>query len=579
MKEMILLPTATIFAILLLVQTHSAKANPAESITEFDTTENRKLSWGITNDGVMGGLSRGQAEFSNEGTMIFRGTLSLENNGGFSTVRSSRTNLDLSESTGLALRVKGDGRTYQLRLATQARYRSREVSFSADFKTQEGEWIDVRVPFDRFEAGWRGRSLKNVEFDPAKITRLGILLGDKKPGKFRLEVDWLRAYNSANEATLAEIIAEDSRLKTLVSALSTAGLVEALSGDGPYTVFAPTDDAFAKLPKATATDLLKPQNRARLNAILTYHVLPEKSDLADALKTGSFATLQGNPVQVTFSEGQVKVNDTAITAANIPCSNGIIHIIDSVLIPDEPPVKTLLETAAAAGSFETLMTAVDAAGLTPALESQGPLTILAPTDAAFSALPAGTLETLLKPENREQLESILKYHTIEGRVGAGNALTAASATTLEGNPVTFTINNGLLQVNDATILRTDINCANGVIHIIDNVLLPPSKSESASAVPNDARTPAMLDSRQQITTAILRGVPLFNNGDPKACAEIYEDCIRTLAADPEAQDPLKIRLNRSLTRGKVAQSANEQAWIYRHTLDATLEYLNQQRRL
>ena len=575
MKEMILLPTASMFAILLLIQTYSANARSARSITEFEAPENRELSWKITNDGVMGGLSRGQADFSKSGTMIFKGTLSLDNNGGFSTVRSTTVNLDLSENTGLALRVKGDGRTYQLRLATRARYRSREVSFNADFKTQKGEWVEIRVPFDQFEAGWRGRSLTDIEFDPSQITRLGILLGDKKPGKFRLEVDWLRTYSSDSEVTLTKLLADDSRLQTLASALTTAGLADTLAGDGPFTVFAPTNEAFAKLPKATVNDLLKPQNREQLTTLLTHHVLPGKNDLADALKNGSLTTLQGDPVQVSFSDGQVRVNDAAISVANILYSNGIVHLIDSVLTPATPPVKTLLQTATAVGSFKTLLAAVDAAGLSEALESQGPLTLFAPTDAAFKALPDGTLDTLLRAENRAELMSLLKYHTIEGRVGAGRALTTGSATTLDGRDITFTIKNGLFQVNNSTILKADINCANGVIHVLDSVLLAPSASNSASTGSKGARTETMPSPRQQITTAIHRGVPIFNNGDSEACAEIYETCLRTLAADLKAQNPLKVELNRSLQRGKFAQSANERAWIYRHSLDATLAYLSQ----
>lgn len=165
---------------------------PAKEITGFDTAQNKAMGWSITDDGVMGGLSKGRVSFSS-GVMKFQGTLSLRNNGGFSTVRSKRIKLDLSDHSGLKLRVKGDGRSYQVRLGTDARYRGMEVTFMAEFKTKKGKWMEVNVPFSAFKAGFRGRSLPDVTLDTAKIRRMGILLGDKKEGPFEVSVDWLKA--------------------------------------------------------------------------------------------------------------------------------------------------------------------------------------------------------------------------------------------------------------------------------------------------------------------------------------------------------------------------------------------------
>lgn len=164
------------------------------SISEFNRADNEKLGWRIVDDGVMGGLSRGNVAFSRSKTMRFFGDLSLKNNGGFSSVRTRDVALDLSEFEGLVMRVKGDGRTYQLRLNTDARYRSWDVSFQAAFETKRGKWTEVRVPFSKFVGGFRGRMLRKEVLEPGKIRRLGILLGDKKPGAFKLEVDWVRAY-------------------------------------------------------------------------------------------------------------------------------------------------------------------------------------------------------------------------------------------------------------------------------------------------------------------------------------------------------------------------------------------------
>lgn len=152
------------------------------------------MEWMIVDDGVMGGLSQGRLSPSQAGTIIFSGTLSLENNGGFSSFRSADVALDLSPDLGLVLRVKGDGRTYQVRLATDARYRGMEVSFSAEFSTTKGEWIEVKVPFANFKASFRGIELPDQKFDPSKIRRLGILLGDKKQAPFEIEIDYIRTY-------------------------------------------------------------------------------------------------------------------------------------------------------------------------------------------------------------------------------------------------------------------------------------------------------------------------------------------------------------------------------------------------
>jgi monofunctional biosynthetic peptidoglycan transglycosylase len=155
------------------------------------------MEWQVVNDGVMGGLSEGKLTQSVTGTMIFSGMLSLENNGGFSTFRSGDLKLDLSGDLGLLLRVKGDGRTYQARLATDALFRGMEVSFAADFATQKGEWIEVKVPFASFKGSFRGLDLPKEKLDPTKVRRVSILLGDKKQGPFELEIDSIQTYRAA----------------------------------------------------------------------------------------------------------------------------------------------------------------------------------------------------------------------------------------------------------------------------------------------------------------------------------------------------------------------------------------------
>ena len=165
------------------------------SISEFSKDGRDKMDWRVVVDGVMGGLSTGNMALTSEGTARFDGTLSLENNGGFSSIRTARIEpLDLSEMSAIRLRVKGDGRTYQFRLESDARYRgSWAVSFKADFATKKGEWIEVEIPFSEFKGGWRGRDLPEAKLNPATIERFGVILGDKKPGPFAIEVDWIHA--------------------------------------------------------------------------------------------------------------------------------------------------------------------------------------------------------------------------------------------------------------------------------------------------------------------------------------------------------------------------------------------------
>jgi uncharacterized surface protein with fasciclin (FAS1) repeats len=136
--------------------------------------------------------------------------------------------------------------------------------------------------------------------------------------------------------------------------------------------------------------------------------------------------------------------------------------------------KDIVATAVAAGQFKTLAKAFDAAGLVPTLEGPGPFTVFAPTDDAFAKLPAGTLQNLLKPENKAQLVAILTYHVVPGRLMAGDVAKAHELKTVEGKPLEIKTTGGSVMVDDAKVTATDIAASNGVIHVIDHVVLPPS---------------------------------------------------------------------------------------------------------
>jgi len=270
--------------------------------------------------------------------------------------------------------------------------------------------------------------------------------------------------------------------KTLAKALGAADLVKALKGKGPFTVFAPTDAAFAKLPKATLASLLKPENKAQLTEILTLHVVAGKVDAKTALKLGKAKALNGETLEIELFEGSPQVNGAKITATDIMATNGVIHVIDTVLLPSKkaaPKQMDIVDTAVAAGSFKTLAKALGAADLVKALKGKGPFTVFAPTDAAFAKLPKATLAALLKPENKAKLTKILTLHVVAGKIDSKTALKVGKAKTLNGETLEITVTKGVARVNGAKLVKTDIMTSNGVIHVIDSVILP--KPEVAMA--------------------------------------------------------------------------------------------------
>ena len=141
---------------------------------------------------------------------------------------------------------------------------------------------------------------------------------------------------------------------------------------------------------------------------------------------------------------------------------------------DEMPAEAdIVTTAVEAGTFETLVAAVKAAGLVEVLQGDGPFTVFAPSDEAFAALPEGTVESLLMPENKDKLVAVLTYHVVPGKLMAADVVGSEGATTVQGSDVSFSVVDGTAKINDATIVATDIGATNGVIHVIDAVILPP----------------------------------------------------------------------------------------------------------
>ena len=262
--------------------------------------------------------------------------------------------------------------------------------------------------------------------------------------------------------------AEDAGVfNTLLAALDAASLTSALEGPGPFTVFAPTDDAFAAIDADVLNDLIAdPELLAR---VLTYHVVSGEFTSTDVAGLSSAPTLNGKDVSLSFDGTTVMVDGATVIGADVEASNGIIHVIDQVLLPE--PIADILQTAKGAGIFGTLLAAVDAAGLTATLQGDGPFTVFAPTDDAFAAIDAGALNALLA--DPPALAAILAYHVVPGALGAGEVLASSALTTVNGADAAISLDNdGNPRIDDAIIIATDIGARNGIVHVIDRVIFP-----------------------------------------------------------------------------------------------------------
>jgi len=264
--------------------------------------------------------------------------------------------------------------------------------------------------------------------------------------------------------SIVDIATGDDNFSTLVAALTAADLVTTLQGDGPFTVFAPTNAAFDALPAGTVDALLN--DIPTLTDILTYHVVSGTVDSAQALASVLATTLQGSDVKVTSDGTDVFINNAKVTMANIEASNGMVHVIDAVLLPP----GNIVDIAVADPQFSTLVAAVTAADLVDTLSGAGPFTVFAPTDAAFAALPPGTVDSLLN--DIPALTDILTYHVVPGRYPASEVLANSSLATVQGTSFDITSDANGAYVDGAQIIVTDIPASNGIIHVIDAVILP-----------------------------------------------------------------------------------------------------------
>lgn len=274
------------------------------------------------------------------------------------------------------------------------------------------------------------------------------------------------------DMTIAEYALSDNNFSILVQALTKADLVDVLNGEGSFTVFAPTNAAFNNLFAQLGVSGIADLSKETLTPILLYHVLGTEKKAA-MITSGYYSTLspaQGSVASLYINvSGGVKLNkSTSVTAADVDVRNGVIHVIDKVLLP-----PSVVDQALANDSFSILVQAVVKAGLVETLNGTGPFTIFAPTNAAFETLFAALGISGIADLTAEQLIPILTYHVVSGNVRSSQ-LTSGSVQTLNG-AINVTLVPAAAINTSSMIVATDVQASNGVIHVIDKVLIPSGK--------------------------------------------------------------------------------------------------------
>lgn len=281
------------------------------------------------------------------------------------------------------------------------------------------------------------------------------------------------------DPTIAEIAASDTSFSFLLAAAVRAGLADELAADGALTVFAPTNNAFRAAGYPTVASV-EAEDGAALAAILTYHIISGIVEAADvpAGPNAPVTVFSGGTVYATSNSNGVFINGVEVVSADIPASNGVVHVIERVLIP---PSGNIVETAIATADFSYLVAAVlraseGATDVAAVLSGSGPLTVFAPTNQAFINAGFATIADI-QAANPDDLTAILTYHVIDGRIFSSDLTDGATPATLNGGTVTIDLGatatvKGNANTTASTIVATDVVTTNGVIHVIDQVLLP-----------------------------------------------------------------------------------------------------------
>jgi len=488
------------------------------TIVTFDGAKATTFNWYTSDDPVMGGSSKSAWQLENN-----RGSwagqvkiVSFLGAPGFCSVGSygyngdwSSVGVDGSAVVHLRINPRNKGMpnaqtlthfALQFHSSKAGGYKKGEFAcpMTIDLKAPWGVSKAIKIPFSSCSQSWRGQpegGPPTIE-QLASINRIRFSTGAFSKGKetgyaghFDLELERVDIVSAANSKNIVELAAGTKDLSTLVAALKAGKLVSALEGPGPFTVFAPSNEAFAKLPEATLKSLLDPKNIKQLDAILEYHVVAGAAVYSKDLKSEQeVKTLEGQKLTVRKSLDGVTINGKSkVTTADVGASNGVVHIIDTVLIPPSVSAvsKNIVELAAGTKDLSTLVAALKAGKLVSALEGPGPFTVFAPSNEAFAKLPEATLKSLLDPKNIKQLDAILEYHVVAGAaVYSKDLKSEQEVKTLEGQKLTVRKSLDGVTINGKSKVTTaDVGASNGVVHIIDTVLIPQSHSGCIIRVP------------------------------------------------------------------------------------------------
>ncbi len=335
---------------------------------------------------------------------------------------------------------------------------------------------EVILSNDNWMTGGQSLAISSTGVAPASATD-SALIAWLAPGSYSFHLSDASAGGGVGMGELFEMVFKNipsslidaDDFETLVAALTAAtpntDLVTLLSGDGPFTVFAPTDAAFAALPDGTLESLLG--DLPTLVDILAFHVAAGSVPASAVTNTKLTMFNEEEAIVQVTEAGGVIIQGANVVEADFYASNGVIHVIDSVILPPSG-MENIVDVLSAAGNFGTLIQAAIDTGAAATLEGDGPFTLFAPTDDAFANLPEGLLASL----TAEQILDILLYHVIPAEVPAANVV-AGMVSAANGDMLTLATVDGV-QVNDANVILADLFGTNGVIHVIDKVLVPPS---------------------------------------------------------------------------------------------------------
>ncbi len=277
--------------------------------------------------------------------------------------------------------------------------------------------------------------------------------------------------SSLSAQTVVDIVVNSPDHNTLEAAVIAAELADDLSADGPFTVFAPTDAAFAAIDQAVLDQLLSDPT-GDLATILLFHAVLGVADSSTIIDGQSIGSLMTQNLTFTTAGG-LKVNNANITVTDIRAENGVVHVIDAVMLPEFMTARpaTIMDVVSTSPDHTQLNALIGAAGLDDDLRSAGPFTLFAPTDAAIGALPQDVVDALLADPTGD-LANILLFHAVSGVASTQNVMDGTAIGSLQGGNLTFSITGNGVMINDANVTVLDIRTDNGVVHVIDAVLLP-----------------------------------------------------------------------------------------------------------